>query len=98
MTVCNFTMFDVQSYIIHFCICHESRLTVCIDLILYQCSGVLDGTWYIMPNTTFRIVVICSGYMQFILSTRIVIMYSIILIKCYTLKIPRSRVMHKSII
>ena len=89
MTVCKFTMFFVQSYIIHFCICHESSLTVCIDLIFYQCSGVVDGTWYIMPNTTFCIFVICSGYMQFILSTSIVIMNSTILMKCYTLKIPR---------
>ena len=73
----------------HFCICHESSLTVGIDLIYYQCSGVVDGTRYIMPNTTFCIFVICSGYMQFILSTSIVIMYSRILMKCYTLKIPR---------
>ena len=42
-----------------------------------------------MSNTTFRIFVICSGYMQFILSTSIVITYSRILIKCFTLKIPR---------
>ena len=82
-------MFYVQSYIMHFCICHESSLTVGIDLIYYQCSGVVDGTRYIMPNTTFSIFVICSGYMQFILSTSIVIMYSRILMKCYTLKIPR---------
>ena len=62
---------------IHCCICHESSLTVGIDLIFfYQCSGVVDGTRYIMSNTTFRIFVICSGYMQFILSTSIVIMYS----------------------
>ena len=58
-------------YIIHFCICHESNLTVGIDHIFYQCSGVVDGTRYIMSNTTFRIFVICSGYMQFILSTSI---------------------------
>ena len=90
MTVCNFTMFYVQSYIINVCVCHESSLTVCIDLICYQCSGVVDGTWYIMPNTTFRIFVICSGYMQFIFSTSIVIMYSRILMKCYTLKIHKS--------
>ena len=62
MTVCNFTMFYVQSYIIHFCLCHESSLTVCIDLIFYQCSGVVDGTWYIMPNTTFRLFVIHFVY------------------------------------
>ena len=72
MTVCNFIMFYVQSYTIHFCICHESSLTVCMDLIFYQCSGVVV-TWYIMPNTTFRIFVTCSGYMQLILSTSIVI-------------------------
>ena len=42
-----------------------------------------------MSNTTFRIFVICSGYMQFILSTSIVIMYSRMLMKLYTLKIPR---------
>ena len=42
-----------------------------------------------MSNTTFRIFVICSGHMQFILSTIIVIMYSRMLMKCYTLKIPR---------
>ena len=72
----------------HFCICHESSLTVVIDLIYHQCSGVVDGTRYIMPNTMFRIFVI-SGYMQLILSTSIVIMYSRILMKCYTLKIPR---------
>ena len=35
-----------------------------------------------MPNTTFCIFVICSGYMQFILSTSIVIRNSTILIKC----------------
>ena len=87
MTVRNFTMFYVQSYIIHFCVCHESSLTVGIDLIFYQCSGVVDGTRYIMPNTTFRIFVIC--YMQFILSTSIVIMYSRIFMKFCTLKIPR---------
>ena len=74
---------------IHFCIFHESSLTVGIDLIYYQCSGVVDGTRYIMPNTTFRIFVSCSGYMQFILTTSIVIMYSRILMKCYALKIPR---------
>ena len=74
----------------HFCICHESSLTMGIDLIFYQCSGVVDGTRYIMPNTTFRILfVICSGYMQFILSTSIAIMHSRLLMKCYTLKIPR---------
>ena len=44
-------------------LCHESSLTVGIDLIYYQCSGVVDhGTRYIMPNTTFCIFVICSGY------------------------------------
>ena len=68
----------------HFCICHESSLTVGIDLIFDQCSGVVDGTRYIMPNTTFRIFMICSVYMQFILSTSIVIMYSRILIKYYS--------------
>ena len=75
----------------HFCVCHETSLTVGIDLIYYQCSGVVDGrpTRYIMLNTTFRIFVICSGCMQFIFSTSIVIMYSRILMKCYTLKIPR---------
>ena len=53
-------MFYVQAYIMHFCVCHESSLTVGIDLIYYQCSGVVDGTRYIMPNTTFRILVICK--------------------------------------
>ena len=47
MTVRNFKMFYVQSYIIHSCICHESSLTVGIDLIFDQCSGVVDGTRYI---------------------------------------------------
>ena len=67
---------------------HISRIQF-VDLIFYQCSGVVDGTWYIMPNTTFRIFVICSGHMQFILCTCIVIMDSTIWMKCCTLKILR---------
>ena len=67
MTVRNFTMFYVQSYIIHFCICHESSLTVGIDLIYYQCSSVVDGTRYIMPNgntiENFTLNIICSPFL-----------------------------------
>ena len=41
-----------NAYIIHFCICHESSLTVGIDLIYYQCSGVVDGTRYAEYNVS----------------------------------------------
>ena len=43
-----------------------------------------------MPNTTFRIFVICSGYMQFILSTCIVIMYSRILMITFYALVPTA--------
>ena len=46
-----------------------------------------------MPNTMFCIIVICSGYIQFILSTSIVIMNSTILMKCYTLYVEDTEVM-----
>ena len=66
-------MYNRKKYntILHNPVCHESSLTVCIDLFFYQCSVVLLMVRG-MPNTTFRIFVICSGYMQFILSTSIV--------------------------
>ena len=50
----------------------------CVSILFfYQCSAVVDGTWCVMPNTTFGIFVICSGYMLFILSMSIITMNSI---------------------
>ena len=60
MAVRNFTMFYVYTFL------HMSRIQFDSGYRSYFCisaaSGVVDGTRYIMSNTTFRIFVICSGY------------------------------------